>query len=93
MFVLSSSILSIILSTIILISSTSEVVSFVVFTFIRSLATSSISVPYESYPFIIDSNNVVPLPENGSNIIVPSVAYFFIAHLGISGINLQGYLK
>jgi len=55
----------------------------------------SISVPYASKPLITLSNNVVPLPENGSKTIPFSTPdkYFLIAHLGISGIKRHGYLK
>ena len=45
----------------------------------------------EFLPKIIDSTKVVPLPTKGSSTVSPFLEKFSIAHLGISGMNFDGY--
>ena len=72
--------------------SNSSAGSFVVFTLAKYLENGSTSIPTEWRLFNKASIFVVPLPENGSNMVSFSFEYFFINHLGNSGKNLAGYL-
>src|SRR3989304_8189442 len=74
--------------------SSSAVLIFVVLTFAIKHDKGSMSIPITLCPAKIPSAKVVPEPQNGSKMVllVCPAKYLLIAHLGICGMNLAGYL-
>src|SRR3989304_7757666 len=72
----------------------SEVLTIVVLTLAIRHDKGSMSIPITLCPAKIPSAKVVPEPQNGSKMVLLfcPAKYLLIAHLGICGMNLAGYL-